>query len=171
MYFLVFNLKMVGLIFLGLQNLLILRTTYSVIRFLFYWRFFVGHFAASSKIRNIIRHLKKFEIFFQNAEKLRRSTGGTVRTIIVVVRERKSNSFECFCSPVNTCKKCKPRTLWIQLSQFVGKRNESWVRETLWFPKNFSKSYPPWAAMFYSFFYATVTMLRSSSFLGADIFG
>ena len=70
--------------------------TYSVTWFL---RFLVRHFATLSEVKKIVRPLNFSEIF-QNGAKLRGSTGGTIRTIIVAVCAKIKTIFKIFRSPI-----------------------------------------------------------------------
>ena len=75
---------------LGLRKISILRNTSSVIRFLFFLTLFRATFCDLVRKKNEFRvTFETFRFFFWNAAKLRGSTGGTMRKIIVVVRARK----------------------------------------------------------------------------------
>ena len=75
-----------GVEFLGLRNIFILRSTDSVTRYLF-CNPFLHHFLRRRTNKEFRTTFEKLD-FSQNATKLRGSTVGTVRTIIVAVRAR-----------------------------------------------------------------------------------
>ena len=101
------------------SDLVILAIRSRVSRFYYafsYDIFFCG-FVQNEKFRVKI---EKFENFFQNAAKLHRSTRGTIWTIQVALRKRKSANI--FLVPQSVYfKSVNPSKSWIHLSQFAGK--------------------------------------------------
>ena len=74
-------------------------------------RVFVRHFA--TEIMKFMRHLKYF--CFQNAAKMRGSSGGTIWTIITAVRARKSKKFFSQYTYIGV----NPGNFWIHLFEFA----------------------------------------------------